>query len=56
MIEHIITILIILIIVAFLKLYYLPNKALNWYKNTIEALGYKVKLYPLEFLGCPVFS
>lgn len=46
MIEYILTIVILLGVGVYYKFYYAPKKALDWYKRTIEGLGYKVKLFP----------
>lgn len=47
MIEYVIVFMITLFLGVFYKFYYAPKKALNWYKKTIEGLGYKVKLLPV---------
>ena len=51
MIEYFLTILIILAAYVFYKFYYRPKRTLNWYKETLEGLGYKVNMLPFAFMG-----
>ena len=39
----------------FYKLYFQPKRQLQSYKNKLQAVGYKVKLFPYKFLGAPLF-
>lgn len=56
MIEYIFTLIVLAVVGVFYKFYYKPKKTLDWYKKTMEGLGYKVKLFPIQFFGCPIYS
>ena len=56
MIAIYITVIILIALVIFYKQYYFPKKTLNSYKKMLDGLGYKVKLYKYEPLGCPIIT
>ena len=56
MIEYFISIFIILAVYVFYAFYYSPKKTLQWYKDTLEGLGYKVKMHPFKFFGVGFLS
>ena len=56
MIEYFVSIFIILAVYVFYAFYYSPKKTLRWYKDTLEELGYKVKMHPFKFLGAGFLS
>lgn len=47
MIQYILTLIVIALVALYYKFYYTPKKTLEWYKRTMEGLGYKVKLFPI---------
>ena len=50
------TVILVSLVLAYSYFYYKTKRALKWYKETLEGLGYKVLEYPFVFIGSGVIS